>query len=148
MEKRIYTEERVNKMIDQIDSRKLSEYFKTLYNMLINHFMAYRMLSTGFFSENVREVTTFDSIAGQVCEAQSIVESVPILGDLVGIPFKILNAFREEKSSRLNSIIADKINGSRLQSEALLTFYMSHLIEELINNKPFNTKLEIVMKDE
>ena len=95
MEKRIYTEERINNMIEKIDSQKMSEFFKLLYNMLINHFMAYRMLSTGFFNESVREVTTFDSIAGKVCKAQSIIEKIPILGDLVGIPFQILNAFRE-----------------------------------------------------
>lgn len=135
-------------MIEKIDSRKLSEFYKLLYNMLINHFMAYRMLSTGFFSENVREVTTFDSIAGKVCKAQPIIEKIPILGDLVGIPFKVLHAFKEEKSRRLNSIIADKINGSRLQSEALITFYMSHLIEILIKNKSFNARLSEAIQGE
>ncbi len=94
------------------------------------------------------EVTTFDSIAGNFCKAQSIVEKIPILGELVGIPFQILNIFREEKSSRLNSVIADKINASKLQSEAVITYYMAHLIEELIKSKPFNAKLEISIKEE
>lgn len=79
-------------------------------------------------------MTTFDEIAGKVSKAQSIVESIPILGDLVGIPFKILDLYREEKSSRLNSNIADKINGSDLRTEASINIYLSHLIEALINN--------------
>jgi hypothetical protein len=141
MGKYIYAEKKILERIDQIESRKLSEFYKLLYNVLINHFMAYRMLSTGFFSESVREVTTFDKAAGMVCKAQSIIESIPILGDLVAIPFKILGIVREEKSGHLNSTIADKINGSKLQSEARITSYMSHLVEALINNKDFNTKL-------
>ncbi len=50
IEKRIYTEERIDKMIENIDSKKVSDFYRILYNMLINHFMAYRMLSTGFFT--------------------------------------------------------------------------------------------------
>lgn len=116
--------------------------------MLINHFMAYRMLSTGFFKEDIREATTFDSIVGNVCKAQSIIERIPILGELVGAPFQIINAFREEKSSRLNNVIADKINRSRLQSANTITYYLSYLVEKLINSSAFNVRLENAIKSE
>lgn len=49
MEKEIHTEERINKMIESIGSEKIAGFYRLLYSMLINHFMAYRMISTGFF---------------------------------------------------------------------------------------------------
>lgn len=129
-------------MIEDIDSKKLSEFYKTLYNMLINHFVAYRMISTDFFIGSERELTDFDNLIGNVRKAQSIVENIPIVGNLVAIIFKILDVYVEERSIRLDRVIADKINGSKLQSEATITYYMSILIEKLIKNKPFNEKLD------
>lgn len=148
MENLIYADKNILKKIDEIDSRKLSEFYKLLYNMLINHFITYRIISTGFFSESVREVATFDNIAREVCKAQSIFKIIPILGDLVGIPFQIIKFMREEKSSYLDSIIADKINGSRLQLEARITCYMSNLLEILIDNEEFNSKLMKALQKE
>lgn len=142
MEKKVYAEKWINNMIEDIDSKKLSEFYKTLYNMLINHFVAYRMISTDFFIGSERELTDFDNLIGNVRKAQSIVENIPIVGNLVAIIFKILDVYVEERSIRLDRVIADKINGSKLQSEATITYYMSILIEKLIKNKPFNEKLD------
>ena len=139
MGKYIHADKYILDKIDNIDSRKLSEFYRLLYNMLINHFIAYRILSVGFFNEEMKE-TTIDKIAWKVCKAQPIIERIPILSDLVSIPFQILNMI-EEKSSRLNSIIVNKINDSKLQSEAIITLYISHLVGTLMNSKSFNNKL-------
>lgn len=83
-----------------------------------------------------------------MCKVQPIINTIPILGELVGIPFQILGMVREEKSSHLSSVIADKIKGSKLQSEARITSYMSYLIETMMNSEAFNTKLMKALQNE
>lgn len=54
MMKRIYAVDRVIERIENLDSRSQTEYYSLLYNMIITHFLAYRLTSTGFFTEKVR----------------------------------------------------------------------------------------------
>lgn len=54
MMKRIYAVDDVLKRIEKLDSRKLTEYYSVLYNMVLTHFLAYRLTSTGFFAEKKR----------------------------------------------------------------------------------------------
>ena len=49
MAKDIYADEKVNQRIDALPNAQLREYYKIIYSTIVNHFIAYRMISTGHF---------------------------------------------------------------------------------------------------
>ena len=71
-----------------------SEYYNLLYQTIINQFLAYRVASTGFFAEENREFSSADSIIGAVSKVQSVASNIPVIGDLLSIPFDIMNFYQ------------------------------------------------------
>lgn len=95
----------------------MREYYSVLYNMVITHFRAYCLTSTGLFKQDVKSVSTLDKAVGIASILEPLIKKIPFIGDLVEIPFQIASFVKEQKSENLNKVIADKINRSVLISE-------------------------------
>ena len=77
----------------------MKEYYRILYSTIFNHFLAYRIASTAFFEGKIIEVSIFDKVVGKIALLQPVIENIPIIGSLVGTPFKILNKMRTQISN-------------------------------------------------
>ena len=73
MDKKVYAVERVIKKINELDSRKLADYYDKLYRIIIDHFLAYRLTATGFFHEKAHQFSTLDRALENICVAQPVV---------------------------------------------------------------------------
>ena len=69
-----------------------------LYHMLLNHFLAYRILSAGFFTQENRSFSDSDNVLEMVTKVQPIFEKIPVLGDLMSIPFQLMDTCRQVKT--------------------------------------------------
>jgi hypothetical protein len=134
--------------IASIDSRKQREYYELLYCSIIDHFLAYRITSTGFFSENTRSFTGGDNAIKTLLTAQPIVHKIPVLGSIIAVPFDIMAKYRKVKTSYLNHLIAKKIGSSNFKTESEITEYMAYAIDRLVDNKQFNAELMHAIKEE
>jgi len=119
-----------------------------MYHLIINHFLAYRVLSTGFFTQEARTFSDSDAIIETITKAQPVFDKIPVLGDLLGIPFEILNTYKQIKTETINANIADKIILSTFVDEASITNFVSYSMEQLIDNQGFNHELIDAIKTE
>lgn len=80
MEEKVFAVERVIKKIDSIPEPKIKQYYNLLYNCIINHFLAYRICSTGFFTQKTRTFTKHEHLISFIYKAQPIVKKIPMIG--------------------------------------------------------------------
>ena len=92
MHEKVFALERVLAKIDSLDP-KLKEYYNILYNTVINHFLAYRVCSTGFFSTKSRSFSTHGKYLHLLHKVQPIIKKLPIVGELAEIPFQIMEKY-------------------------------------------------------
>ena len=91
------TLEKINQL-----NRKESQYFKKLYRMMIDHFIAYRVGSTGFFTEQNRALNNKEKAVEEITQHYFSVSRIPIVGSILAIPIHIMQKYQGIKTERLN----------------------------------------------
>ena len=134
----MFSSERVLNNISKLKNQKLSNYYDLLYRMLVNHFLAYRLLSTDLFIQQDTDNNTIDNIMNKICLLQPVISKMPILVDMVSIPLELMDKYRHIKTEILKKNIADKLKNSTFVTESYLNSSLAFVIEELINNKQYN----------
>ena len=69
----VFVDENIIKKIGHIGKPKVEDYYKYLYRMIINHFLAYKLNSTGFFEEETRTYSDADKVICMANKLQPIV---------------------------------------------------------------------------
>jgi hypothetical protein len=87
--------------ISKLDHRR-SQYFKLLYRMMIDHFIAYRVGSTGFFTEQNRAFSKKEKAVDEITQHYFSVSRIPIVGQILAIPIHIMQKYQSIKTERLN----------------------------------------------
>ena len=78
-----------------------------------------------------------------------MVRMIPIVGDMVLAPFRIIYMCMRIKTEEINETIGKKIGSSDFKTELKITESMAYVIEKLIDNMEFNGRLmEAVKKEE
>ena len=109
MSQKVFALERVTDKIEMINDSQQQEYYDKFYKMLINHFLAYRIMSTGMFETSVRTFNKTDKALKYVSLGKCIFEKIPVLGSLLELPFKIIDEYRGIKTEHLNDRIVGNI---------------------------------------
>lgn len=65
-----------------------------------------------------------------------MIDQLPILSDLIDIPFRIMDQYRQAKAIHLNKVVADKMSFSNFSVQ--ITEYLAFVIESLLSNEEFN----------
>ena len=152
MSQKIFVLERVYKTltdkIETISDPQQQEYYDKIYKMLVNHFMAYRIMSTGMFETSLRTFNKTDKAMKYVSLGKCILQKIPVLGSLLEIPFQIMEEYRGIKTEHLNDRITGNITDSDFATEARINQFMAYVIESLMDHTRFNKELVKALKSE
>ena len=96
--------------------------------MVVNHFMAYRIMSTNMFSNNNRNFNNADKVMGLISSGQSLLAKIPVVGSLLEIPLQLMEKYRGIKTNFLNLKLTDNITNSNFTSESEIIEFMSYAI--------------------
>jgi hypothetical protein len=92
MSEKINCGEETVKMINALGSQERKDYYNCLYRLLINHIIAYRVLSTGFVEEASRAAySKMEFKMHHIVRAQPILMAIPFIGQFAELPCLFLS---------------------------------------------------------
>ena len=136
IDRRVYSNTRVEELINTIQSGERREYYELLWNFLINHFISYRVCNT-VYDRQAEPFTEVLNVFEEVAFSQPIQEKWPFFGDMTKKPYQIIEKFGQRLES-LSKNISHKVGSSNIERDDLINEYISFTVEELFKNQEFN----------